>query len=62
LTDISGIKLFKNLKILDISYIKIKDLSVLKDLIKLKILDINELRLESDQIQYIQSIKNLKEL
>jgi len=63
LTDISGIKLFKNLKRLDLQYNdEIKDISVLKDLNKLEILDIKGLKLESDQIQYINSLKKLKTL
>ena len=84
LTDISGIKLFKNLKklylyenkltniillkkltkleSLFIGYNQITDISVLKYLNKLEILGISELHLESDQIQYIKSLKNLKKL
>ena len=62
LTDISGIKLFKNVKALYISNNKIKDISVLKYLKNLKYLSIRDLELESDQIQYINSLKNLYEL
>jgi len=84
LTDISGIKLFKNLKRLYLSYNKLTDLSVLKDLKNLKTLwiannkitdisvlkylkelrfsDIRYLLLESNQIKYINSCKNLKTL
>ena len=62
LTDISGVKLFKNLKYLYIAENKLKDISVLKDLNNLEFLDIENLELESDQIQYIKSLKNLKEL
>ena len=62
LTDISGIKLFKNLKGLCLAYNRLINISVLKDLIKLEILDIRNLRLKSDQIEYIKSLKNLKEL
>ena len=80
LTDISGIKLFKNLESLDIGYNKITDISILKylpelkklylrnnpikdisvihDLNKLEYLDITNLKLESDQIQYLN--KNFK--
>ena len=62
LTDISGVKLFKNLRQLYLNNNKIKDISVLKDLNSLKILSIINLELESDQIQYIKSLKKLKEL
>ena len=85
LTDISGIKVFKNLEYLDISNSKIKDITVLKhlknleililfhcininnispvkNLKNLEILDINNLKLESDQIQYIKSLNNLETL
>jgi len=60
---IKNILVLKNLiklEILNISYNKIKDISVLKNLIKLKSLDIKDLKLESDQIQYIKSLKKLK--
>ena len=85
LTDISGIKLFKNLEFLDISHNLIKDISILNNLKNLKILilfnntninnissiqylnnleelDITNLRLESNQVQYIKSLKNLKKI
>ena len=62
LRDISGIKLFKNLEILYLHYNEIKDISALKDLNKIERLSIEYLKLESDQIQYIKSLKNLKEL
>ena len=62
LTDISGIRLFKNLERLDLQYNQIKDISALKDLIKLEILDIRGLGLKSDQIEYIKPLKNLKTL
>ena len=62
LTDISGIRLFKNLERLDLQYNQIKDISALKDLIKLEILDIRGLGLKSDQIEYIKPLKNLKQL
>ena len=61
-TDISGIKLFKNLETLFIGYNKIKDISVIKDLINLKILGIEDLNLNSSQINHINSCKNLKKL
>jgi len=62
LTDISGIKLFKNLRELYLWENKLTDISVIQYLTKLKLLDINYLKLESDQIQYIKSLKNLKYL
>ena len=62
LTDISGIKLFKNLKELYINYNKIKDISVIKNLTGLEYLNITNLKLESDQIKYIQYLNNLEEL
>jgi len=62
LTDISGIKLFKNLKELYLHYNKIKDISVIKHLKKLELLNIRELNLESNQIKYIQYLNNLEEL
>ena len=84
LTDISGIKLFKNLKYLYLWCNNITDITVLKDLNKLeylwldnskiknisviqylknlKGLYIQKLRLESDQVQYINNLKNLKTL
>ena len=62
LTDISVIKYLNKLKQLNISNNKIKDISVVKNLTELEILYINNLELESDQIQYINSLNNLKEL
>ena len=62
LTDISAVKYLINLKILWLSNNKVTDISVLKDLKYLQELFIINLRLESDQIEYINSIKNLKEL
>ena len=60
LTDISGVKIFKNLKILWISGNNISDISVLKYLNRLEFLNIDNLRLESDQVQYINNLNNLK--
>jgi len=60
--DISVLKYLNNLKLLNISSIKVKDISVVQYLNKLEILDIRDLKLESSQVQYINSIKNLKEL
>jgi len=62
LTDISIIKIFKNLRHLNIGYNLIKDISVIKYLNNLKYLNIKYLELESDQIQYINSLKKLEEL
>ena len=57
--DISALKDLNNLKSLNINDNEIKDISVLKDLKNLKYLDIRNLELESNQIQYINSLKNL---
>ena len=63
LTDITGIKLFKNLEALRLDYNQlINNISVIKYLKKLKYLGIINLELKSDQIKYINSLKNLKEL
>ena len=59
LTDISGIKLFKNLEILYLWNNYITDISVIKNLTNLEYLNISDLELESDQIQYINSLKKL---
>ena len=57
LTDISGIKVFKNLKELNIEYNKITDISVLRDLKNLEILYI-----DNNKIKNISVIKYLTEL
>ena len=62
LTDISGIKLFKNLISLNLNNNCLKDISIIQYLKKIELLYINNLELESDQIQYINSLNNLKEL
>ena len=62
LTDISGIKLFKNLERLWLDYNKITDISCIKNFKNLINLSIDYLRLESDQIEYIKSLKSLKNL
>jgi len=62
LTDISGIKIFENLENLYLCENKFTDISVLKDLKDLKYLSIDFLKLESDQIKYIKSLKNLETL
>ena len=54
-------KLIK-LKELSLENTEIKDISVLKNLKNLEWLSIQNLELESDQIEYINSIKNLKTL
>ena len=62
LINISVSKDLNNIKILNISYNEIKDISVIQYLNNLEILNIENLKLESDQIQYINSLKNLKTL
>ena len=62
LTDISVLKYLKKLKSIDLRSNNIKDISVIQYLKKLEILNINFLELESDQIQYINSLNNLKGL
>ena len=60
LTDISGIKIFKNLRYLDLSGNELTDISDIKYLSKLERLYIINSKLESNQIQYINSLNNLK--
>ena len=60
--DISCLKDLKELRDLYICNNKIKDISVIQYLTKLRLLDIRNLELESDQIQYIQFLNNLKKL
>ena len=62
LTNISGIKLFKNLKILSLEKNQLTDISVIQYLKNLELLDIEILELKSDQIEYIKSLKKLKYL
>ena len=62
LINISDIKDLNNLEFLCISDNFIKDISVIKNLKNLKELNIQGLELKSDQIQYIKSLKKLKEL
>ena len=61
---ITDIKLYNltKLKVLDISGNKIKDISFINNLSKLGVLYIINSELESNQIQYINNLKNLKEL
>ena len=65
LTDISGIKLFKNLISLNLSYNQLTNISVLKDLKKLETLGLsnNEIKDISD-IQYLNNLEilNIEEL
>jgi len=62
LTDISGIKLFKNLERLELQINQIKDISVIQYLNSLERLSIEYLELESDQIKYINSGINIEYL
>ena len=62
LTNISVLKDLNKLETLTLNDNNIFDISVLKDLNNLKELNIRNLRLESDQTQYINSLKNLYEL
>jgi len=62
ITDISVLKNLNRLKALYLYNNKIKDISVIQNLTKLKFLHIENLELESDQIKYIDSSKNLNEL
>ena len=61
LTDVSGIKLFKNLEELYLyNNNKIKNISILKNLIKLKILDISSNPIKNiSVIQYLTELKIL---
>ena len=54
LTDITGIKLFKNLEYLDLDLNKLTDISILKNLTQLKYLFLN-----SNEIKDISVLKNL---
>jgi len=63
--NIKNISVLKNLiklKRLDLGYNQITDISVIQYLKNIEILDIRELKLESDQIKYINSLKDLKQL
>ena len=60
--NISFLKNLKNLKELSLANNEIKDISVLKYLNNLKFLSINDLKLDSDQIQYIKSLEKLETL
>ena len=60
--DISVLKNLINLKWLYINNNKIKDISSVQNLNKLKYLDLRYLELESDQIEYIKNLNNLKDL
>ena len=60
LTDISGIKFLDNLGFLSLNNNKITDISVLQYLNNLKYLFLDNLELDSNQINYINNLKNLK--
>jgi len=60
--DISVLKDLNNLKVLSLGGNKIKDISVIQYLNNLETFFIQFLELESDQIQYINSLKNLRNL
>ena len=60
LTDISVLKDLNKLETLILNNNQLTDVSVLQNLNKLEILNINYLELESNQIIYIKSLKNLK--
>ena len=62
LTNISVLKDLNNLEFLDISNTEIKNISIIQNFINLKYLNIIDLELKSDQIEYINSCKKLKEL
>jgi len=62
ITDISVFKYLTELKKLFLGNNKIKDISAIQYLNNLEILNIEDLKLESNQIQYINSLKNLKYL
>ena len=62
ITDISCLSSLKKLKVLYLNNTNIKDISVIQNLTKLEYLDIGYLELESDQIEYINSLKNLEYL
>jgi len=56
------LKDLKKLKYLCLGFNKIKDISVIQNFKDLELLDIKNLKLESDQIEYIKSLKNIEEL
>ena len=60
LTDISGIKLFKNLQILSLEKNSLTDISILKDLNNIKILYLGYNKIKD--ISVIQYLDNLEEL
>ena len=62
LKDIKNLYNLTKLKILDISGNKLTDISIVKNLSKLEILYIINSKLELNQIQYINSLKNLESL
>ena len=62
ITNISNLKNLNNLKRLYLNNNKIKDISIIQYFKNLEKLNIGYLKLESDQIQYINSLNNLKTL
>jgi len=60
--DISVIKYLTELEFLGLGNNEIKDISVIQYLNNLRVLNITNLELESDQIKYINSLKDLKTL
>jgi len=62
ITDILILKNLNKLETLYLSYNELTDISVIQYLNNLIILGIRNLRLESDQIQYIKSIKKLEKI
>ena len=62
ISDISDIKYLSKLKKLFLNLTDIKNISIISNLKNLEYLNIDYLWLKSDQIQYINSCKNLKEL
>lgn len=62
ISDISVIQYLSKLKELFLNLTDIKNISIISNLKKLEYLNIDYLWLQSDQIKYIQSLKNLKQL
>ena len=62
ITDISVFKYLTELKKLFLGNNKIKDISAIQYLNNLEILNIEDLKLQSDQLKYIQSLNNIQRL
>jgi len=60
INNITVLKYLNKLERIDLSKNEIKDISIIQYLTKLEYLDINYLKLESNQIKYINSCKNLE--